>query len=880
MSTKPNVLVSEKEKTSEWIKDMIMSYSKDYGLSTNVMKKDIICFNYYNNISDPEDFSYLTKVGKRTLPAKLNFIPLQRPIIDTLISEYTLRAFVFSCFLDDEDSIKEKNYNKAKVFFEKLNAILKGNMYSNNERMMAMRSKIQELTDFVQKEPESQDEAIKQQQVRDQLPQIRVQLNTAMDLMQGSNEKINEQIEELTRNLNYKYKDIKEIVAYKLLRKYYNLYNIKAKGTENFRNNLITGKQYYYVDYIPGSKDPIFENVDVLEILYPSVDNVDWIQDLPWVKRTVHMSYEDLVVQFGDEFVKKYSREELEALEDSTSSASTGSFLSTPEGAMYTDQPYAGNNTSSGIKVEYIWYKSPVKINIKLSENKYTGDYFRKFLDKYKEVIDQKDYYYTNNQYVNKSNNKIVKNSSDVEVYDSRKGQKVKTKYSTDLYMGVVIGGEYVVRECKSPVVIRDPQDYSKINLPIFGRSFNKVTKRPYSLVWSTKGLQDLYNIVYYHRELMLNLAGTKTIIFDRAQKPSTLNDTEWEEQKKLGTINIQTTTPEGSPIRTNFNQWSMHDLSVSPAIQYLENMLLGIKETMGEIIGVPRSRMGNVVNADQVGTMERSLERSMVITEILFYESDEVLARAMSQLLNIAIKYVYKDGGIFQYINNDLMNEVVTINKDMFKGEFFSVYALNNNEEATAITEMKELLMVGYKSGNIPYSDMVAMFPAESSIELKNKIEYFSKKAQRLQQEAAEADKAHEKDLQEQAIRFQQEFDAFWKKEELALEKAKLQADEEREAAKIKILEQKNIIEANKVQIDKYLKLIELANEKDSEDKAVGANLYTANLNAKLSMMDSQLNYLINLERDSTNERIQTKKAEVDKIKAKKMVREHVSDK
>lgn len=880
MKAQPKILLPEYQKTNQWVKDTLLGFSEGFNQNNKEIKKDILCYNYYNNIHDGDEFGYLTKVGSRALPARLNFIPLQRPLIDILISEYTLRPFVFSSFLDDEDSIKSKNFDKAKLFYQQLNSLLKANMYSNNEQIMGMRSKVQELTDFIQKEPQSEEEANKQAQIQEQLPSIRVQLNTAVDLMMGSNEQLNDQIDELSRTLNYKYKDIKEIVSYKLLRKYYNLFNIKAKGTDNFRNQNITGKQYYYVNYIPGSKDPIFQDVNVLEVTFPSVDSIDWIQDGPWVKRTRSMSFEDIILKYGNEIEKKYSKKELDGLEKSNSSSSTGSFLSTPEGAMYDNQPYSGTNTSTGIKVEEIWYRSPVQIKIKMSRNKYTGDYFRKFLDTYKEVIDKKDYNYSNNQYIHKQNLKEIKNNKEVEVFDSRKNQFIKEKYSSDLYQGVVVDGQFVVSEGKSPVIIRDSQDYSKINLPIFGRTFNKITKRPYSLIWATKGLQDLYSIVYYHRELMLNLAGTKTIIFDRSQKPTNLPDGEWEDQKKRGTINIQTTTANGNPIRTSFNQWSMHDLSVSPAIQYLENILLGIKETMGEIIGVPRSRMGSVVKTDQVGTMERSLERSMVITEILFYESDEVLAKALSQLLNIAIKYVYKDGGIFQYINNDLMNEVVQIKPGLFKDSVFDVHIMNNNEEATAISEMKDLLMAGYKSGNIPYIDMVGMFPVESSAELKNKIEYFSKKAAKLNQEAQQAEGERAMQLEGQKIKLEQEFESYWKNQELKLEKASMQAENEREVAKIQILEQKNIIEANKNEVDKFLKLIELANEKESEDKAVGANLYSTNLSAQISTMQMKLNALISLERDKTQKEVQEKKIEVDKIKARKMNKEHVSDK
>ena len=54
-----------------------------------------------------------------------------------------------------------------------------------------------------------------------------------------------------------------------------------------------------------------------------------------------------------------------------------------------------------------------------------------------------------------------------------------------------------------------------------------------------------------------------------------------------------------------------MVDLSLSPSIQYLHNILAQIKEAMGEIIGIPPARQAQIQETDQVGTFKESIKRS-----------------------------------------------------------------------------------------------------------------------------------------------------------------------------------------------------------------------------------------------------------------------------
>ena len=53
----------------------------------------------------------------------------------------------------------------------------------------------------------------------------------------------------------------------------------------------------------------------------------------------------------------------------------------------------------------------------------------------------------------------------------------------------------------------------------------------------------------------------------------------------------------------------------------------------MGEIVGVPRQRQGQLVKGDLVGNTEIALEQSFLVTEIIYDEHDEIEAKALKKL-------------------------------------------------------------------------------------------------------------------------------------------------------------------------------------------------------------------------------------------------------
>lgn len=129
------------------------------------------------------------------------------------------------------------------------------------------------------------------------------------------------------------------------------------------------------------------------------------------------MSYNDIVTTYGDKIVEKYGQDKLEKLSN-VSSENTHSMIRGNNGEAYFNEEsmlYSGTDDNNyGIKVERIWIKVPRNIKVKYTPNPFEeGIYFRHFIQN-KEVIDKQDWKYDNGFYINKKNNKDVRQEGDV----------------------------------------------------------------------------------------------------------------------------------------------------------------------------------------------------------------------------------------------------------------------------------------------------------------------------------------------------------------------------------------------------------------------------------------------------------------------------------
>lgn len=750
----PNQVISESLKNKAFIEKTITAIAIGCKNASDGKQKDYESWLLYNEQFNEGEFDYLRKVGKFVLPAKFRWIGVQRPRINLLASQESKRPWVYTLRVGDLDSKKEKIVNKSRFVISQIKNKIETNKVDLQRQLIGMQGQLQQLEQMLQQEPQNEQEQQQMQEIAQKLPEIKLIMETQMKRIHDEVLYTEKDIEELDIHLRMTWQDQKEMYAEILADKMKYKLRLKEKKIEGLIASCVTGKANYYVDYIEGKALPVFEVIDDVKVYFPKVSNVDFIQDGPWVAIEEGYTIDKVVGMFGSELTK----EEIEILEDNmtydfydgTETAETKKTAS-----ISGIKSYEGSESSYNmVRCWKVFYKSPRKVYIKASLNPYKeGAYFR-------HIIEEKEL-------------KSIKED---------KGDKLVVRYVTDIYEGIYVEKlKKVFKSGKKKYCRTYLDDYTKRDLPIYGETFARLSKRPYSLIKATEELQKLINILHYHRELLLALSGTKGTVIDLSQVPSGMSTEEHQYHKKKGSLYIQTVSKGGRKINSSFNQWTQYDETLSPAIQYIDNMINSTDQMIGYLMGIGPQRMGQVVTGDQVGKTEMSIQQNALVTEILFYNHDQIFGKAFEAALNLATKYCLHDGGIISRDTTTQGEQHIIVPKDMFKNVEFDMYVENSTEEESSLMQLKQMAVNKHMQGQLPFSNIVSLYRLKSLKELEKKYEYFEEKAMEAAQAAQSGQIQAQGQAEQQKIQIEQEYKAAIEKQKSELQAMSLELEKQK---------------------------------------------------------------------------------------------------
>lgn len=861
--------VKESEKTLDWIEKQVMIIRDGLLTNDDPMSKDVECWKMYHNTFEDHKYDYLRKYGDYVLPSSVRRIPLQKHFIKLLVSQEARRNAFFSIVAIDEDAQEERFQKRANEYVQKFMFRIKKAAQQRSRNLQEMESGLNDMKQKIQSfQPQTEDDMMKLQEAIRVLSQFEVEVMDAREFIKIQDLFDERDLEDLEKYNLYTEQDWKEERVQKLYHNLVEKLRIRSKRIIAFERRCVIGRSAYYVDSVQGLKDPVFEVLNPMMVYYPQIDDIKFIQDGPWVAIKDVLSFDQISTMYGHKIEKKYGKEQLENLENNPVYESTAIFLATKEGALLAPESTYKGSTQTDQKYERVrvWFKSQRKVAIKVSKNE-EGQVFKHDLDPYRETIDKSEYSFKNGFYVNKRNKKISYRKDQVNVFDSKRGDDIEYRYTNDIYEAVVICGKYILDARKKINVIRDPFRHSSVKLPVFGKTYSGSDETPSSIVWDTKDLAELYRIVWYHIELQMALAGTKTMLIDRSQKPTSMTEEEWEYHMKQGRLYIQTTDNNGRQINGSFNQWQTFDNSISASIANYQPVLEMIYQVMGTIIGIPRPRLGQVVGSDQVGTFEMSLQQSSLITEILYEEHDEDLKYALEQLVNIAVKYNYKAGCTFE-IKNPKLNarEQVVIPPEEFAKHYYSAVMDNTSKDERNLRDLKELAMAQWQKAMIPLEQIVKMYNVDSVKELEKTIEYFNGKAIEMQQLNQQNNIEAQQQVEQMRIELQAKYDMELEKMKQQVEMMKLKLEESRTMLENGIATKGLELEEKKIGVDANLRMMEMQYEDKTESGLLQENKDARITGNRIDLLKLQMDSLLG------HKKIETTKVQKQKV-------EHLND-
>lgn len=572
-----------------------------------------------------------------------------------------------------------------------------------------------------------------------------------------------------------KAEDIREDFAHKKLRSMFEEDGILNENKLAFVDKLVTGRPAIYVNIEDGKL--IYRQQPSMSFYHPRSTSVRYAEELDWQAIDEFYPVDYVLSRWGSvmtdkeiDTIRAYSGYTGDVYENGSSS-----------GFNYVENS-GGSYNQSGIRVTRIYWQYVAKNRYKVSPSK--GDI--PHVNKYREGDKLKD------------------------------NDKIETRYKSYTFQGVVINSNIYVDVKPMDHQILKVDDWGWNQLPVVADSYDDVSRSPYSLIWATRDLQALNTIIEYYKELLLVISGVKGFVMDESQLPSGMGKKEWMYFRKLGVMWIETYKKDRR-IQPNFNQFQQYDDTISGGIQYLMAMQDRIQSQVDQITGVARQARGDMESRDLVGTSQLAIQATSIIADVLFWEHDQVIRRALTRALNLYCKHIGNNGDIFNIIESQLQRyETVKIPEGLLDGADYDAKVMNNNKDFRDMETMRQAIMNEYSRGNINISGLTELMDTKTLQEMKLLAVSMVEKAESMRQQQQEG----QKQVQMEIIKFEKELDAqiqapMQQLKQLELQLTKLDLD----------LKDKQIIfedEFSKKQLDSqnFLKALEIMTEREVELK------------------------------------------------------------
>lgn len=719
----PNQNIPESKKDKSWMKRCVSAIVKMSFVNRDIKAKDRFCYDIYNGVQNERDYDYLRKVDDYEYPAKVRFVPLLRPKFDRLRAEETKRPFNWRVFTIDSNSINDKNQKR----FEKIISVMSANRMQIS---MAYKEALQNLEEIQMQINSARQQASEEvgqvpPELEQQLRMAEREINMGKYVITHETLISEKELEDIEIYFKYKYKDFLEIIAEKGIKFIMATQNLKDIFNQGFEDKLVVDKEIYFVDWEPGDKDPITRKVNPLGFYYSGDDQIEWVGEGEWCMEERYMTVNQIIDEYGDNL----SFQDIEKLKTRSSYVSTHTGI----GYGYNGSEYNGTNSTDNcgpgglysgsddygntIRVCKTYWQSPRKVRSKKSPNPHKeGSFFTHII-------------------------------SDDEKVRENKGEKENIGYINDIYQGVLIDAN-IYAELKKKTVVRSNDNFGRVELPYIGRAHNYYTRRPYSLVWAAKDVQILYNIIHYHKELWLALSGVKGFIMDKSQIPEGMSMKEWMYQRKMGVGWIQS-VKSGLNRQPTFNQFQNFDDSMGPGIQYLLMMLQHLEQLASSITGVSPQRMGDIAPTDQVGTTQSSIQNSSLVTEIIYYDHEQVKRRVLNRIINLCRK-AWKKGKRGSYVLGDFAQELLNVPEKELERADYMVFASDGGKEERSLNEIKAMAHAEQQKGLLTFSNLVKLYNVDNLRELEAKVDKYEELAMQRQQSNTQAERDHDVQLKE----------------------------------------------------------------------------------------------------------------------------------
>jgi hypothetical protein len=678
-----------------WMKSQLRSINNIIGDGKSYRERDKMCWDMFYSEQKNSSYDYLTSYGDFDIPVTVRFTSIVKPNIDWLVSKYLGNPFNFSVRTVDKKSLEKKYQQKIDAYVE---TIIQGieEQYANIDMsLQQLNQKMQELQMMVEQQPENQEHAMQIQQLQQQMPMIMLKINQLKNVLIRQQKRLGDKLNKADLLSKFKAKDIREDFIQRKMVSFYEENDLGNVHKATMTEKCVTDKPSIFVDIV--NNKLVYKDIPATSHFFGKNSSIPEAENGTWEAIEEYWPYDKILSMYGNELtyddvklLNAYSPNNgtisnFEKYEDSSDHASS-----------YV-QSYKPTISDNNIRVLKVYFNATVEVEIlksKTSDGKY----------------------------------ELTKLKKDNDII--RENQRVESRFKTYAFEGVIILGSIFVGMKMRDKQVLSVDNFGWNQLPVIADNFDDITRRPYSIIWVTKDLQALYQIIEYYEELLLVISGVKGFVMDMSQMPDGMDPKEWMYFRKLGTMYIESYKKERRQ-QTTFNQFQTYDDSIPASIQYLGMMKDRIQQRVDQITGVTRIARGEIESRDAVGNSKLSIQATNIIADVLFWEHDQIVRRALSRAMNLYAKFIGHKGesfSIFDKLSGD--HDIVSVPEGLLDGADYDTYIMNNNKDIRDIQELKGLINAEYSRGAIDFVGMIKLFGTTSLTEMRLLAEQMAEQA------------------------------------------------------------------------------------------------------------------------------------------------------
>lgn len=716
----------------------------------------VINYNLYSDILDQSDIEQISNpfrlTGTISLPAKMQNYPIVNPKIDLLVGEASKRKTDYVVRVINEDAISDKEDQLKKSFSD-----------------VVMNSIFKEEDD---------------------------------------EEEFTRKVEKFQKYRNYEFQDIREKAGTQILKHLTYKLRLKKKLVDGFKDALLVAEEIYLVDAI--GQEIIFERLNPKNVYTVrsgesyKIEDSDIIVIENWYNpgKIIDEYYDDLTpAQIDDLEQGSFGTSESKGIDIGKKTPIFSEFSEQLDVAMLeNDLTFRDTFDSEGnIRVVKVFWKSRRKM-LKVTKLNDDGD----------EETTLEDEHY---------------------IIDKNRGEKAAVLWVNEWWEGHKIGGSVsdendnaiYVRMRPKPFQLRSINNPSKCYPGIVGTIYNTNDNIALSLMDRMKPYQYMYNILMYNTELLISKNVGKIMSLDLARMPENWKVEEWLSFARTMNIALEDSFKEGKKGKATGKlagdaqqRTPVIDMEMGNSIQMYINLMERIKEEVGEISGVSRSRQGQIYSKQAVGNTEREIIQSNHVTEYWFLQHEETQLRVFKTLLEVA-KYAWIElkSKKVQHTLDDGTTEIFNIDIEKFTEADYDLSIVNGFDD-NMLDTIKQLAHAGLQNNMLKFSELIDIISTDSIGSIKRKLE---QKEEKQEKEIKEQQEANRQTAIEQA-NIEQETE----REKMAneIEKEIIKIEGRLAEKEMDVLSANNDLEISKfeLEVQKIKTALTITKEKLEEDK------------------------------------------------------------